>query len=61
MIHGRLKQNTGNEINVIYGIPSLNQQSNGENKSGSQSILVTLCQLLARQLERMVISSRILV
>jgi len=61
MIYRRLKQGTGNKTNIIYNIPLSNWWSNRENQSRSQSVFVKLCQLLARWLNRMVISSEILV
>jgi len=54
-------QGTRNKKNTINGIPLLNRWSNGKNQPRGQSILTTLCQLSARQLDRMVIGSGILV
>ena len=62
MVHRRLKQSTRNRNNnTVNGIPPLNRWLNGENQPRSQSILVRLYQLSARQLDKIVISSRILV
>ena len=62
MVHRRLKQSTRNRNNnTVNGILPLNRWLNGENQPRSQSILVRLYQLSARQLDKIVISSRILV
>ena len=51
-------QGTRNKNNTINCIPLLNRWSNGKNQPGGQSILTTLS---ARQLDRIVIGSGILV
>jgi len=55
MTYRKFKRNTVNDI------PLSNRHSNGENQLRGQGILVTLCQLPTRQLDRTIISSRIIV
>jgi len=47
--------------NTVNGILPSNRHSNGENQLRGQGIFITLCQLPTRQLDRTIISSRIIV
>jgi len=58
MIYRRLEQGTRNEIDIIYSIPPSNWQSNRKNQSRIWSVFAALS---TKQLDRIVISSGVLV
>ena len=58
-IHRRIYQSTRNQETIINGIPSSNRWSNRKDKPGDRNILMALCELLTRQLDRLVICSRV--
>ena len=60
-VHERIYQSARNQETIINSIPSSNRWSNGENKSRNWNIPTVLCKLPARQLDELVIHSRVLV
>ena len=58
-IYGRIYQSARNQETIINGIPFSNKWSNRENKSRNQNILTILHEVLTRQLDGLVIGSRV--
>ena len=58
-IHGRIYQSARNQETIINSILSSNRWSNGENKLRNQNIPMALRELPARQLDGLVIGSRV--